>query len=116
MKNTMKKFIGIIMILAIMMGIGITANAVYETEEVPSALIMELVDAGFKPSEDDEDIWIFDGYYPDDEMYYFGYFNVAENYGAIYGDNHGGERCIIAIRWDNIYEEFEELGEGLYIE
>lgn len=112
----MKKIMSMILVVMVVMGIMVTANAAYETEEVPSALIMELVEVGFKPSEDDEDLWVFDGYYPDDEMYYFGYFNVAENYGAIYGDDHSGNRCIVGIRWDGVEEEFYDLGEGWYLE
>ena len=114
MNNKVRRIVGAILILiGIMMKIGVTANAVYETEEVPAALILELVEVGFKPSEDDEDIWIFDGYYSDDDMMYFAYFNVAENCGAIYGERPDGkERSIVAFRWDGIYGEFEDLGGG----
>ena len=51
MKNTMKKFIGVIMILAIMMGIGCTANAVYNEEEntIDYEFVMYLAALGMKP-------------------------------------------------------------------
>lgn len=109
----MKKIMSVILVIMMLVGNVVTANAVYETEEVPAALILELVEVGFEPSEDDEDIWIFDGYYSDDDMMYFAYFNVAENCGAIYGEKPDGkERSIVAFRWDGIYGEFEDLGGG----
>ena len=51
MKNTMKKFIAVIMVLAIMMGIGCTANAVYneETEMIDYEFISCLAALGLKP-------------------------------------------------------------------
>ena len=51
MKNTMKRFVGVIMILAIMMGIGCTANAVYneETEMIDYEFISCLAALGLKP-------------------------------------------------------------------
>ena len=62
MKNTMRKFIGVIMILAIMMGIGCTANAVYdeETEMIDYDLICSLLEMGMKPNyeiDDDGFVW-----------------------------------------------------------
>lgn len=51
MKNTMRKFVGVIMILAIMMGIGCTANAVYDEEKntIDYEFIACLSALGMKP-------------------------------------------------------------------
>ena len=117
----MKKIIGAILVVMMLVGFGNTADAVYETEEVPVALINELLDNGFLPSEDDEDIWTCEMYNveEDDEYdysYAYGYFDTYENVGmvSIYAYNRNGRVVgvgMYTVRWNAIDEEMETIAE-----
>ena len=116
MKNIIKKVI-IIAILAIM-ALNLCAFR-YETEEVPNSLIMALLDEGFKPSEDDEDIWEYKEYQYDgdyDIVYIYAYFDTYENVGQIMATGYDARGRVQAVTlgtvtWNNIDEEMETVAE-----
>ncbi len=109
MKNIIKKVI-IVMILVVMMFTMSGYTYTYETEEPPVALIMELVDAGFKVSEDDSDVWTFDG--EEDGMMIYAVYDVYYNRGAMYAtDIETGERVIMAFEWNCDGECFDSTAE-----
>ena len=105
MKNTIKKVI-IVAVLVVMMFTMSGYTYTYETEEPPVALIMELVEAGFKMSEDDSDVWTFDG--EEDGMTIYAVYDVYYNRGALYAvEIETGARYVAAFEWDCDYESFD---------
>ena len=120
MKNTMKRVIGVIMILVIMMSIGVAAYATNE-EEPKKDLIGTLTEAGFIYDEYEE-LWMYVEYtfYGEGEYEYIhGWYDTKENFGIVFSVDYNKfglvDECnSSAFRWNNTISDIEMLGEFEY--
>lgn len=118
MKNIIKKVV-IIAILAVM-ALNLCAFR-YETEEVPSSLIAELIEDGFKPSDDDPNIWEYRETETDEDGvgYLYAYYDTENNIGVVSAMRFDAHGRLIEVfsgtaTWDNIEEEFVTISEMEY--
>ena len=117
MKNTMKRVIGVIMILVIMMSIGVAAYATNE-EEPKKDLIETLVDEGFI-YDDYEECWMYIDYtfYGDGEYeYVHGWYDANQNIGVMFSVDYNkfglvDECCSASFKWNSSYSEIEMIGD-----
>ena len=115
MKNVMKKVI-IVAILA--MVVMMMCGFIYETEEVPEALIEELEFEGFKQDATESNLWLYEEYIDLDEdgehTYIFAWFDTDENVGIVTAqeydaDNHVIAICNASVSWNEETGDFDEL-------
>lgn len=112
----MKKFIAMILVVMMLIGIGTAAYAANE-EEGPKDLIGTLMEEGFIYDEYEE-VWMYMEYtfYGDGEYEYIhGWFDTEENFGMamLVSYNKFGivDECTTsAVRWNSATCELEELG------
>ena len=108
MKNTMKKIIGVIMILAIMVSIVTVAHAT--NKEPMKDYERVLMGEGFKQSEDDDTIWYYNGAYDGYQMIAF--YDAFYDSGCAYAmDLETGEIEMITFKWQPSELEFESIAD-----
>lgn len=111
----MKKFVAIVMILAVMMTVGTAAYAA--NEEDPKDLITELVDSGFIYDEYEE-VWMYIEYTfwgEGEYSYIHGWYDIENNIGTVFSVDYTKfglvEECGAgSFRWNEFTHEFEEFG------
>ncbi len=109
MKSIIKKIIKMVIIIVVIAVMAMALSGytyVYESEEVPKELIIELYEMGFERDEDDEDVWRFDGEL--DGYMVHAYYDAYYNSGVVYGyDLNSGEEIIEDLYWDMDSSEFD---------
>lgn len=108
----MKKLITKVIIIAViaMMAIALCGFRYYTEDEAPAALIKELATYGFEISEEDDDVWTYDGIM--DGCQVLAVFDTYYNMGSIYAVNlETGERALCSFTWDCDSESFDTTAE-----
>lgn len=117
----MKKIMAMVLVVMLIMSIGVSAFAYYETEEVPVELINRLLDEDFARDEDDSNVWYYkyNGMHTEEEHPYIAYgdFDVYLNVGhcseIVFDDDMATilRACVFTVRWNQLDEDFEIFGE-----
>lgn len=108
MKNTMKKIVGMIIILAIMIGIGAAAYAA--NKEPMKDYERVLLGYGFIQDESDDTIWYFDGDLDGYQVKAF--YDAYYDSGSIYAvDPETGDDQLISFKWQPSELEFDSIAE-----